>query len=87
MHGTEYSITEEIKSKSFIDINQENNLSILSLNAHVPTPYKNTLITCVYPLISTTLDSFDHCSEKILKSGINDTNRHILIIKNGKLDY
>lgn len=87
MHGTEYSITKEIKAISFIDINKEDNLRILSLNAHVPTPYKDTLITCVYPLISTKLDYFHHCSEKIIKSGINDTNRDMLIIKNRKLDF
>lgn len=87
MHGTEYSITEEIKSISFIDINQEDDLRILSLNAHVPTPYKDTLITCVYPLISTKLDYLYHCSEKIIQSGINEKNRDMLIIKNRKLDF
>lgn len=87
MHGTEYCITEDIKATSFIDINKEDSLSVLSLNAHVPTPYKDTLITCIYPLISTNLDYLDHCSEKIIQTGINDTNRNILIIKNRKLDF
>lgn len=87
MHGTEYTITEKIKATSFIDITEENNLRILSLNAHVPTPYKDTLVTCVYPLISTRLDYFHHCSEKIIQLGINDKNRDMLIIKNRNLDF